>query len=666
MVDRVGGRFYFLVVAATVIAVLSVLPGADLRSRPALTSPAIPPAAYPYNALSYPPPAARLLPAVITPPAARRGPEDPAELARFLDPIVREGMRSLKVPGATLAVVKDGRLFYTKGYGFANLEKQTPVLPDRTLFRVGSVSKLFTATAVMQLSEQGKVDLHADVNQYLTRFKIPNRFQKPVTLANLLTHTAGFNEQIIGMCSRSESDVPPLGTYLKERMPTQFARPGTVISYSNHGSALAGYIVQTVSGEKFNDYVEQNIFGPLQMRRSSFELPARLAPELATGYAYRDDAYHPLPYLYLNIPPAGSLNSTATDMAHFMIAHLQNGRYENARILNEKTAEEMHRQQFTAHPGLPGFAYGFYERIQNGERAIEHGGLLPGYSTILLLLPDRHVGIFISCNAARPLFNELVVQQFLNHYYPAKAAAPRPRPAAENLRRFAGSYRYNRYDRDSFLKLNMLGSDVRVSAPGDGTLAIHIPSAGETHWVPIGPLLFQLQGGQQRLAFGEDANGRINRAYLSIVTFDRLAWYETTGVQLRILMLSVILFFATLVRALFRIRRRAKPMPSLTQRLQRLAIFISAGNLLFIFGFYFAFVTSGWELLYGVPNLILALLIIPMITTIPTIFLARTMFDAWRRGRQDFLDRGHLTAFIVTALAFTWFLHYWNLLGVRC
>ncbi|MFQ5892279.1 MAG: serine hydrolase domain-containing protein, partial [Candidatus Methanofastidiosia archaeon] len=178
--------------------------------------------------------------------------------------------------------------------------------------------------------------------------------------------------------------------------------PGDVISYSNHGFALAGYLVEEISGILFAQYVDENIFQLLDMEHSSFQepLPPHLAPYLVVGYMYINDTYQPIPLEYLNLAPAGSLYATATDVGHFMIAHLQNGQYKDARILSEETAKEMHRQQFTHHPQLPGWAYGFYEHFENGQRAITHGGDITGFSSLLFLLPERNLGFFVSFNTS--------------------------------------------------------------------------------------------------------------------------------------------------------------------------------------------------------------------------------------------------------------------------
>jgi CubicO group peptidase (beta-lactamase class C family) len=259
--------------------------------------------------------------------------------------------------------------------------------PETTLFRVASVSKLFTATAAMQLVEQGKLELHADVNQYLEDFEIEEAYGEPVTLHHLLTHTGGFDDRFLRTGLRIGTPIQPLGRYLAERMPPRVTPPGRILSYSNHGIALVGHLVEAVTGSSFTEYVDAQVLGPLGMTRSRFFLSVPLSPDLATPYEYRGGEYRKLGYDHDLMGPAGELNTTGTDMARFMIAQLQLGRLGGKRILEEKTARLMQGQHFTHHPGLDGWCYGFQASENNGVRTIGHGGDWRGFRTSLVLLP---------------------------------------------------------------------------------------------------------------------------------------------------------------------------------------------------------------------------------------------------------------------------------------
>jgi CubicO group peptidase (beta-lactamase class C family) len=259
----------------------------------------------------------------------------------FLDGLVPYAIHRGDVAGATIVVVKDQHILFAQGYGFADLKTRAPVIADKTLFRPGSVSKLFTWTAVMQLVEQGRLDLDKDVNTYLD-FKVPEKFGRPITLRNIMTHTAGFEEVVSDTLIEKADKLYPLHDYLVKHMPERIFPPGKVVAYSNYATAMAGYIVQRVSGERYEQYIDDHIFKPLGMTNSTFfQLPPlALLKNVATGYKQASDG-KPIPYEIVEPAPAGSLASTATDMARFMMAHLNGGAYGSARILKPETEREM-------------------------------------------------------------------------------------------------------------------------------------------------------------------------------------------------------------------------------------------------------------------------------------------------------------------------------------
>lgn len=355
----------------------------------------------------------------ITPSPNAPGLNDPQEFAAFIDKFFNQEMSKSHVAGAAIAVVKNGKLFFAKGYDYANVEKKIPVVADKTLFRVASLSKLVTATAAMQLYEQGRLELDAPVNKYLTNFQLKNPYPEPARVAQLMTHTDGTTIRRLGLAAPTAAKMEPLGDYLADHMPPIIWHPGELYSYSSHSTALLGYLVEQVSGIPFVQYIDKNIFQPLEMRRSTFlqPPPPALASELAVGYQYQKGNFKAVPYLYLNIAPAAALQTTATDMAHFMIAHLQLGRYENSRILKEDTVRLMHKQHFTEHPLVPGSAYEFHERLENNIRAIGHLGSLRGYSSSLTLLPDQNIGIFTATNNFNGVHGKLI-PRFFDRYFP--------------------------------------------------------------------------------------------------------------------------------------------------------------------------------------------------------------------------------------------------------
>lgn len=346
---------------------------------------------------------------------------DREELEAFADRFFPAQMQELKIPGVSFVLVQDGEIVLTKGYGDANLEARAPISPDTTVMRIGSISKPFVATAVMQLVEQGVLDLDTDINQYLTTFQLKDTFPDPVTLAQLLTHTAGYEDPPYESYT-DPAIVQPLGAYLAESMPPRSDPPGETHRYSNHGYALAAYVVEVVSGQPFDQYVSDRILQPLSMSSSGYLLGPPLPENMAVGYFYEHPNQIPQPMDYDNDYPGGSLVSTADDMAKFVIAHLNGGCYREECILQPATLTEMHRQQAqTPHEGQA-VTYGFVEAHQDGQRLLGHSGAIRGFGSSLNLLPEHNLGYFFSFNGECYLTSacEIVPEfraQFLKRFF---------------------------------------------------------------------------------------------------------------------------------------------------------------------------------------------------------------------------------------------------------
>ena len=436
-----------------------------------------------------------------------------ADVEAFLDGLVPLQIKLADIAGATISVVKDGKLLFAKGYGYADVEKQKPVSAQETLFRPGSISKLFTWTAIMQLYEQGKLDLDRDVNDYLD-YKIPDAFGKPITLKNILTHTPGFEEQIKDLF-RTDATKLNLGEYLKTHIPARIYPPGTVPAYSNYATAVAGYIVERVSGRPFDQYIAENILKPLNMTRSTFTqpLPADLAPLMSNGYRLGSDK--PEVFEVVNPFPAGSLSSSATDMAQFMMAHLADGQLGNAQILKPETARLMHSRLFGLDDRTNAMCYGFYEESRNGHRIIGHGGDTVYFHSDLHLVLDQKVGFFVSYNSAgrsdSPGRTNLW-QAFLDRYYPYTETPATSATAKDDAQAAAGTYVLSRKSESSFLRTASIVSQFNVAPTGDGDIEVPQLTGANgkpKRWQAIAPMTFLERGGQDKLIFKPDQNGRM-------------------------------------------------------------------------------------------------------------------------------------------------------------
>lgn len=601
------------------------------------------------------------------------GPLDAKELEIFIDGVMAAHMQARNIPAATISVVKDGALFFAKGYGYADLEKRIPVDPYKSLFRPGSVSKLFTWTAVMQLVERGQLDLDANINDYLTEFKIPDTYPEPITMKHLLTHTPGFEDGGVGyLFVKSPDEIVPLSDSLKAHIPWRVRPPGTYSSYSNYGTALAGLIVANVSNMPFNEYVEKNIFEPLGMENSTFRepLPDRLADNMATGYKRKKGVYKKDDFeIISNFGPAGALSSTAADMARFMIAHLQEGRYGEARILKEETAKQMHSQHYTLDPRLPGMAYGFYESRVNGQHIIGHGGDTTLFHSDLALFPEHNIGIFVSYVANGGQARGQLVKAFVDRYFP-KSEVSLPEAPADFQGRgqgLAGSYRFTRHNSSTLEKLLALANSLSVSVTSDNTLLVSGIFPEPSQYVEVEPLLFQQIDGTRTIAFEENNDGEITHMFFGMLPFMptyRVPWYETKGFSLALVGLEVLLCITTLVSAFYH-RKVSTAPPRRSRWAIRLAAVISVLTLAFLISFVAIVASSLDRLIYGFPASLTAALVLPIVTSVLAIGTAVFAVLAWKERWWTLVRRLHYSLFAVTTLALVWFCFHWNILGFQ-
>src|SRR6187431_2042677 len=465
-------------------------------------------------------------PAPLSPPATATGitatPANPpeqdhgavpltkADVDVWLDGYLPYALRTADIPGAVVTVVKDGQLLTARGFGYADREKRAPVDPDRTLFRPGSVSKLITWTAVMQQVEQGKLDLDKDINTYLD-FKIPDYDGKPITLRQVMTHTAGFEEAIKGLIFSDPAHLLPLGDYLKRWTPQRVFAPGTTPAYSNWATSLAGYAVERVSGETFDDYCDKHIFAPLGMTNSTMRqpLPAAMTGQMASGYKPGQEAGK---FEIIGPAPAGSLSSTGTDMAKFMLAHLDQGK----GLLSPEVAATMHNSPLdkvnpvSLLPPLNRMELGFFETNVNGREVIGHLGDTEFFHTSLHLLMKEGVGVYFSFNSGGregqvQTLRWSLFEDFADRYFPAASvadAAVDEKTAAEHAAMMAGNWQVSRTAWSNPIAILQLVSQTKVAVGPKGLLIPDLLSANNQprEWEEIAPFVWREKGGHDLLA----------------------------------------------------------------------------------------------------------------------------------------------------------------------
>ncbi|OYY70046.1 serine hydrolase [Sphingomonas sp. 28-63-12] len=453
---------------------------------------------------------------------------DGRDLTAFVDGVMDARMRQDHLAGAAVVVVADGKVIVSRGYGYADVARRVPVDPATTMFRIASVTKLFTATAAMQQAEQGKLPLTVDIGRYLD-FPVRRVSNQPVTMANLLTHTAGFEEGVFGMFVHP-NEARPLGAVLKATLPALVRAPGQQSAYSNHGMGLAGYLVERASGERYQDYLARHIFAPLGMTHSTAEepVPARFAANVAKGYSFAEGTLREAPQEIVNVAPAGAISASAGDMGRFMLAQLDGGRLGAATILSPSSTADMQRCHFRADPRTGCMGYGFYEQRIAGQRAIAHGGDINYAHSELVLVPDRRIGIFVAYNSAEAEgARDDFARQLLGHLFPAP---PRLADYAgpETADDYAGAYLMNRRPYSTMFAALGLGLQLSAEATDKRHLMLFDKS-----WRQVGPGVFAADapgGDDTRLIFRRNAQGKVTGAMISAYPYaqsERIGWIDT-------------------------------------------------------------------------------------------------------------------------------------------
>jgi CubicO group peptidase (beta-lactamase class C family) len=467
--------------------------------------------------------------------AAEGTPLDQRDLNSFLDGLIPMQLVRGDMAGAAVIVIRDGQVLAKKGYGFADVSRKIPIDPDQTVFRVASISKLMTYVSAMQLVEQGRLDLDADVNRYLD-FKIEPAFQKPVTLRELMTHTSGFEHQQQYILQHETDAHIPLREFLMRFQPKRIYPPGTLASYSDYGVGLTGYIVERVSGERFEDYVQHHIFDPLGMAHSTFEQPVRqdLRELVSQGYFSTADA--PNAFEVYNPAPAGGLSATLSDLVRFSQTMLNGGEWNGNRLLRPETVQEMWTRQFAVSPALPAMCMGFYEVDHNGLRFVGHNGDTRVFHSQLEIEPERKLIVLSAYNSTGADGSGAdgarweILGGILDRYFP-NHEQPQWKPVDPRARQIEGTFIKARRMESGRMKLDSLMQQIHVRVNGDGELINKMAIDGRGHPIKlryVGNDLWQDEIGQGRIMALRDQSSRVIglASMFGATMLVRVPWWE--------------------------------------------------------------------------------------------------------------------------------------------
>ncbi|WP_102798637.1 serine hydrolase domain-containing protein [Bowmanella denitrificans] len=596
---------------------------------------------------------------------------DPAVVEAFVDGAVKPTMERAHNPSGVVMVMKDGKIIFAKGYGYIDLQKRIPVDPDTSLFRPGSISKLFTWVAVMQQVEQGRLDLDTDVNRYLKSFQIEDSWPgQPVTLRHIMTHTAGFEDGGLGYLIVDDPErLMPLAESLAKYQPQRVNPPGMHTAYSNWATALAGLIVQNVAGQPFNDYVQRHIFAVLDMQHSSFAepLPADLQPRMAKNYKYHPRGEQEISYeLVSNFGPAGAMATTALDMSKFAGALLNDGEFNGRRILQADTLQRMLDDGFSHDPRVRGMGLGLLLR-QYGADGLDiygHDGATLIFFSHFGLSRQENLMLFTSFSGSPggPEPHKALVKSFYDAFFPrAVAAIPPPADFAGRADKYIGTYHSwrNNYSQAESLR-RMLG-ETKVAALDDNTLLI-----GDKRYLEVDHNLFRQLDGYQQIAFQQDADGSISGFVvdgMGVAQSYKAPLQDTLNFNLLLLALCLLIFCSVVLRLVYQ-WRLWRSQTGIEYRAWLASAGLALSNLLFVILLLTALTTELPELMFNLPTsftlaLCFPILAVPLLLAhafyAVQIWRHRLLAGSWARIRYSLVT--------LAGFAMLWFCLHWNLLG---
>ncbi len=585
-------------------------------------------------------------------------------VSAFFDTAFSVQQKNHELVGVVVSVVHEGEVLFKAGYGFADLGERIPADPDDSLFRIASITKPFVWTAIMQLVEQGQLSLDDSIDEYID-YGIPETYEEPIRVWHLLTHTPGFEERGIGGTIKLAEDVPSLGEYLAENIPARVRPPGEQASYSNYGSAIAGYIVERISGQSWSDYVDRHILTPLGMTSTNTQMVMSdaLKARHAKGYRYQAGQFEASDYEYFMGLPAGHISTTASDMTRFMRAFLNDGSFENGRILRPETTQQMFQPLFEPHDGISPMLHGFYRADRQGLEVFGHGGDVNQFHSNLSLIPAHDLGLFVSFNSDPGAgARSRLVAAFIDHFFGSDYLRTAPEPADIDLEPYAGEYLSLRRNQSTFEKLGSIVNVVSVSAQEKELL---VSGGGVSRWIPVARNTFTAKYADQTLAFQRNADDEVTHMVIGspLSTLDRVSGLDAPGNQrLLIGFLLVTALIAVIgygVRARYRARQEV--------RLPRSDVAVAwVFSLLVIVLYAYLIITLNsdvQEFSYGVPTTAHILMLLMCLNVVLGLVVVFFSARHWMTGAGELFSRIRFSIVGLAALTNLWVGWYFNILS---
>lgn len=602
--------------------------------------------------------------------------DDRAALEAWTDGTVNALLEANHTAGGVVAIVRNGEVVLAKGYGYADVAERVPVDPGKTLFRIASVSKLFVWTSVMQMIEQGRLDVNADVNQYLDKVRVPKRYDQDITMKHLLTHTPGFEDQVIGLFSHDPADMRPLEEILRAEMPARVREPGKYASYSNHGTGLAMHVVERIYGAPWEKYIQSHILDPLGMTNTVLAqpLPEAFSANVSKGYAWRANRLEEKEFELCPLGPVGGISTTAQDMAKFMLTFLNGGALNGARILEAETVQTMESTFHTMATGTNGQAHGMLDMSRPGVRVVGHDGDTIWFHSSFALFPEHNTGVFVSFNTdtgamCRSQFIDAFVERYFKPTIPEKLTPPEG--FGVRVGKYTGSFRANRYSHRTLAKLGYALGPMIVTDDGKGALLLS--QTGAKRWIEVGPHTFQDEDSDRKIVFIPDDDGTFNHFVFSdvgIVAFERNGTLGDPFLQLTAFLATVVLCLLGIVcwpvAAILRWRHDViLSRGDLISIPARVLGWSTCAAVLVFSVMFIGATTDPIQVAFGMTPSFYPLLTAPLVIAVLTLFMIGAMVRQWAAGNGTILARLGYTLVTLALCVFVFQTIYWNLTIVQ-
>lgn len=608
-----------------------------------------------------------------TPAAGQALPGPPLNeksVASFFDTEVPLLIEKNHIPGISIAVVQKGRTIFNQGYGYSNLENKIKVEAQKTMFRSGSVGKLFTWVAIMQLVEREKIDLNKNINEYLD-FQIPDTFPEPITMLHIMNHSAGFEDRVINLMVKDSEKLLSLQEAISTHIPARVRPPGEISSYSNYSTALAGYIIERLTGLSYEEYIEKYIFAPLQMKRASFHqpLPEKFQADMATGYSWegQERGLIAQEFELIHFRPAGSLSVTSAEMTRFLIALLDPS---GGKILKPETRKMMLSRSDPGGPEQPGIAHGFFEMTHGKLKLFHHAGGTFYFYSNFVFIPERECGFYITVNGGAASSAYELTRQFLDHFFPIPTGRELSTKPAQKMpaSKLTGNYITIRRSESDLTRISSIFMNASIKpAPGGLYISSYLNpghTKEENLYYEIEPLVFQQANSSARFYFVQAPKEKSYRLVADIappLPFVSTPWQERVELNIAVVALTLLLIIAGAIlkpTGVLRYFKPAHPPSPAESKASKMGVLLLLAHLIFLAALAWPFFTSD-PIFGGEPT---------TWSHLPFLFLAiswfralLSLFTVWSLRLWSLLERIHYSALTGVSFLYLVFLVYWKI-----